>query len=199
MKKIKSNFLLILGVVIILAGITLPIIFFNQTTYYTQTSNTIFGKKTYEFSVYSNKNLDVNKFVISIEYLDGEVKKFEIEYFIENFEGDNYLAEFDLEVEQYGFIQDLKLTAVGENEFEIKEKLNSNSKLPIMLISSAVGISLIVLCLVNKKQDKNKVVKIETESIEKVEEKPLYRTCDYCGNSVENNKTTCPNCGAKLK
>jgi hypothetical protein len=201
MRKFKQYLMLFSGIIVILLGIILPITYFNQSTYYIAKEDISLGKITYELTIHSNRDLNIDKCLVTVEFLSGQIEEQEAQFLGHSLIGDEYTANFVLRLDNFGSVQELTVEIIGNERFEVQEKYNDSSKLPTMLISSLIGAVMIIMFFVTKGAHKAEEIENEGNATNSLStpQQHEHKTCEYCGSSVNADETVCSSCGARMK
>lgn len=206
MKKSKNIATLVVGIIVIVIGLLIPLVFTNQKIYYTYKTDLKFGYMEYRFTVNSKRDLDIYEF--TVEYGDEEDSTMSI---YKSKKESSYVYTFTIAVEEWIDVEDFKIIAnlSNGNLIEIGEMEDNFIKIPIMFVFISIGVFLIIVFFANRK-NQNSVQEIKeiigrgildngnSEEDSTVQHSP-YKECAYCGSQVPSDNIECKSCGAKFK
>lgn len=229
MKKSRNHTWLILGIITIILGVLVPLVFMQQTMYFESEKNVQPGSATYNIKITSNKEIkDIEKVVVEIECVDDEDREFEVYSVMADKDEKKYIYELQLVVtHNWNLVNEIEEVEVfyEGGSISISEKVDLGTKIPILLFICIVGGFMIFVNFFNNNA-KNRTIELkeiiaassgnggidisynyESED-EKVSSEDFSndvkqieetKACEYCGTLSNKNETTCASCGAKFK
>ena len=194
MKRSKNYTWLVIGIIVILAGILVPIFAFNQSAFYEVKKDTHAGNITFFITVTSEDEIkDINNAIVEVSYDNADNKEFEVYYIKSVKVDDKYTYEFKLvETTNWVFADDIESVKLSTNKgiVEIEEKLGWGTRIPIIVFSCLIGAFMIFVNFFNN-NSKNRTIELKEIIASSYNEIPMQQTVesDLKEEEVNNSET----------
>lgn len=225
MKKNKNYTWLVLGIITILIGIIVPVVFMSQSIYFESDKITGLGSDTYKVRIISKNEIDdIKDIVVSFTCIDNDTVEYNAHTITHNKEKNKHIYEFQFVITD-SFVEDIDEIEIktDDDSFVVTRKIEVSAKIAVSAFICIVGGFMIFVNFFNNNA-KNRTIEVkelighsynsaqtnnqideydnlnnqadEYDNLNKQEEQHF---CEYCGSFIGSDENVCSACGAKIK